>query len=83
LRFWPPKKKKNYKAAPKFCNCRSFSPPRQKKNKITHGTSLRVPRQRRLSQNWSWGPKLPHVQNLGGDFVVFFLRGPKSQLWES
>jgi len=34
-----------------------------------------VPRQRRPSQNWPWGPKLPHGQNLGGDFVVFFLGG--------
>jgi len=34
-----------------------------------------VPRQRRPSQNWPWGPKLPHVQNLGGGFVVFFLGG--------
>jgi len=32
-----------------------------------------MPRQRRPSQNWPWGPKLPQVQNLGGDFVVFFL----------
>jgi len=30
-----------------------------------------------------WGPKLLQLQNLGGCFVVFFLRGPKSQLWES
>jgi len=34
-----------------------------------------VPRQRRPNQNWSWGPKLPQMQNLGGGFVVFFLRG--------
>jgi len=34
-----------------------------------------VPRQRRPRQNWSWGPKLPQVQNLGGGFVVFFLGG--------
>jgi len=32
-------------------------------------------RQRRLSQNWHWGPKLPQMQNLGGRFVVFFLWG--------
>jgi len=32
-----------------------------------------VPRQRRLSQNWHWGPKLPQMQNLGGGFVIFFL----------
>jgi len=24
-----------------------------------------VPRQRRPSQNWPWGPKLPPMQNLG------------------
>jgi len=51
--------------------------------KKTRGTSLRVPRQRRLSQNWPMGSKLPQMQNLWGGFVVFFLRGPKSQLWES
>jgi len=56
---------------------------KNKNKKITRGTSLRVPRQRRPSQNWPWGPKLPHVQNLEGGFVDFFLRGPKSQLWES
>jgi len=67
---------------PKFCNWSSFGPQSQKK--LTRGTSLRVPRQRRPSQNWPWGPKLPQVQNLRGGFVVFFLlRGPKSQLWES
>jgi len=41
------------------------------------------PRQRRSNQNWHWGPKLPQMQNLGGRFVVFFLRGPKSQLCKS
>jgi len=51
--------------------------PQDKKNKkkITRGTSLRVPRQRRPSQYQPWGPKLPQVQNLGGCFVVFFLGG--------
>ena len=34
-----------------------------------------MPRQPRPSQNWPWGPKLSHMQNLGGGFVVFFLRG--------
>jgi len=34
-----------------------------------------VPHQRRPSQNWYWGPKLPQMQNLGGRFVVFFLGG--------
>jgi len=29
-----------------------------------------VPRQHEPSQNWSWGPKLSHVKNLGGGFVV-------------
>jgi len=51
-----------------------FWPPKAK-NKITRGTSLRVPCLRRQSQNWPWGPKLPQVQNLGGGFVVFFLGG--------
>jgi len=32
-----------------------------------------VPHQRRPIQNWPWGLKLPHVQNLGDNFVVFFL----------
>jgi len=32
-----------------------------------------MPRQRRPSQNWSWGQKLPQMQNLGGGFVTFFL----------
>jgi len=31
-----------------------------------------VPRQRIPSPNWSWGPKLPQVQNLRDDFVFFF-----------
>jgi len=43
--------------------------------KKTRGTSLRVPRQRRPSQNWSWGPKPPQMQNLGGSFVVILLGG--------
>jgi len=73
LRFWPPKKK-NYKMPPKFCNSSSFGPQDQfLVKKITHVTSLRVPRQRRPSQNWPWGPKLPQMQNLKGSFVVFFL----------
>jgi len=29
------------------------------------------------------GPNLPQLQNLGGGFVVFFLKGLKSQLRES
>jgi len=45
------------------------------KRGVTRGTSLRVPRQRISSQNWYWGPKLPHMQNLGGCFIVFFLGG--------
>jgi hypothetical protein len=36
-----------------------------------------MPRQRRPSQNWPWGIKMSQVQNLGGDFEVFFLRGAK------
>jgi len=79
LRFWPPKKKTT-KPLHKFCNCSSFGPPKAKKIKITRDISLRVSRQRRPSQNWPWGPKLPQVQNLGSGFVVIFLGGPKSQL---
>jgi len=53
-----------------------LAPHGQKNNKkITRGTSLRVPRQRRPSQIWHWGPKLPQMKNLGGHFVVFFLGG--------
>jgi len=57
--------------------------------KKTRGTSLRVPRQRRQSQNCHWGPKLPQMQNLGGRFVIFLggqnrnfvkVRGLKLQL---
>jgi len=40
--------------------------------KITRDTSLRMSHQRRPSQNWPWGPKLPQMQNLEGGFVVFF-----------
>jgi len=47
----------------------------KKNKKITHGPLVRVPHQRRPSQNWSGGPKLPQIQNLGGGFVVFFLGG--------
>jgi len=35
------------------------------------------PRVRWPSQHWPRGPKLSHGQNLGGGFVVFFLRGLK------
>jgi len=72
LRFWPPKKKTT-KQPPKFCNCSSFGPPRQK-NFLKKNTwhPLRVPRQRRPSQYQFWGPKLLQLQNLGGCFVVFF-----------
>jgi len=41
-----------------------------------------VPRQRRPSQNWLWGPKLPQVQNLGGGFVVFFFFGGQNRNFE-
>jgi len=75
-----PKKKTTNPSPPKFCSCSSFGPQGKKK---TRGTSLRVPRQRRPCQYWSWGPKLPQVQNLESGFVVFFLGGPKSQLWKS
>ena len=71
FRFLPLKKKKTTKPPPKFYNSSSFGPQGKKIKEITRGTSLRVPHQRRLSQNSPWGPKLPHVQNLGDDFVVF------------
>jgi len=45
---------------------------KKEEDKITRGTSLRVSRQRKPSQNWHWGPKLPQMQNLGDRFVVFF-----------
>jgi len=32
---------------------------------------------------WPWGPKLLQLQNLENSFIVFFLRGLKSLLWES
>jgi len=83
LWFWPPKKKTT-KPAPKFCNCSSIGPPRPIfGKKITCGTSLRVPRQHRPSQNWLWWPKLLHMQNLGGGFVVFFLRAKNATLGKS
>jgi len=70
-------KKKTTKPPPKFCNCSSFNSPRSifGKKKITCGTSLRLSRQRRPSQNWPWRPKLPQMQNLGGGFVDCFLGG--------
>jgi len=75
LRFWPLRKKLQ-NGPPKFCIYSSFGPQGQKKIKIiTCGTSLRVLRQRRPSQNWHWGSKLPQMQNLGSCFVVFFLGG--------
>ena len=80
LRFWP--LRKIIQNSPlSFATVAVLAP--QGKKKITCGTSLRVPRQRRPNQYQPWRPKLPQVQNLGGCFVVFFLRGPKSQLWES
>jgi len=48
-----------------------LTPKTKKIKEITRGTSLRMSRQRRPSQNWHWGPKLPQMQNLGGCFVVF------------
>jgi hypothetical protein len=38
-----------------------------------------VPRQRRPSQSWHWGLKLPQMQNLGGRFVVFFFLGGQNR----
>jgi len=67
----------NTKQPPMFWFFSSFGPPRQKKNKkLTRGTSLRVPRQRWPSQQWTGGPKLPKNQNIGGCFVFKLVRGP-------
>ena len=41
-----------------------------------------VPRQRRPSQNWLWGPKVLRGQYMG-QFCSFFLKGIKSQLRET
>jgi len=69
-----PKKKKLQNSPLSFAIVAVLAPQGQKKiKKITRDTSLRVPRQRRLSQYQPWGPKLPQVQNLGDCFVVFFL----------
>jgi len=80
LRFWPPKKK-NYKTAP--CICGSFGP----KANFDSVTLSEMPRVVFLflffTKIGPWGPKLLQLQNLGGGFVVFFLRGPKSQLREN
>jgi len=43
---------------------------KKKIKKITRGTSLKVPRQRRPSQYQPWVSKLPQVQNLGA--VLYF-----------
>jgi len=60
LRFWPSKKKKLQNCPLSFATVAVLTPQGQKKiKKITRGTSLRVPRQRRPSQNWPWGQKLP------------------------
>jgi len=68
LRFWSPKKKLQNRPI-SFATVAVLVPQGKKK---TRGTSLRVPRQRRPSQNWPCGPKLPRMQNLGDGFVVFF-----------
>jgi len=81
LQFWPPKEKKLQNSPLSFATIAVLaSQGKIKIKKITRGTSLRVPRQHRPSQYQPWGPKLLQLQNLGGCFVVFFLRGPKSQL---
>jgi len=54
----------------------------QGKKKITRGTSLKVPRQRRPSQYQSWWPKLLQLQNLGDCFVVFFSLGDQNRNFE-
>ena len=73
FQFWPLKKKKLQNSPLSFATVAVLAP--QSKKKITCGTSLRVPRQRRPSQYQFWGPKLLQLQNLGGCFVVFFLGG--------
>jgi len=60
-----PLRKKTTKQPLSFTIVAVLAPQGKKKNKITRGTSLRVPRQRRPSQYQPWGPKLPQVQNLG------------------
>ena len=72
LRFWSLKKKLQNDPL-SFASVVVLAPKGKKKiKKITRDTSLRVSRQRRPSQNWYWGPKLPQMQNLENHFVVFF-----------
>jgi len=82
LRFWPPKKKTT-KRPLSFATVVVFGPQDQFLIKkiiiITRDTTLRVPHQRRPSQNWSWGPKLLQLQNLGDGFVVFFFFGGQNR----
>jgi len=83
LRFWPPKKKTT-KPSLKFCTYDSFGPPRLILTRSTWCSTLsEVPRVILLLFFVLGGPKLLQLQNLGGSFVVFFLSGPKSQLWKS
>jgi len=75
LRFWLPKKK-NYKTAPKFCNCSSSGPQSWYWLGLRwRGTLNEVPRVIFLILFLPWGSKLLQLQNLGGYFVVFFLGG--------
>jgi len=83
LQFWPPKEKKTTKQPPKFCNCSSFGPQCWYWLGLRwRGTLSDVPRVI-IYFFLPWEPKLLQLQNLGGCFVVFFLRGLKSQLWKS
>jgi len=83
LRFWP-LRKKTTKQPPKFCNCSSFGPQGWYWLGLCwRGTLSEVPHVIFFIFFCVGGPKLLQLQNLRGCFVVFFLRGPKSQLWES
>jgi len=35
-----------------------------------------------FTKNWSWGPKLLQLQNLGGGFVVFFFLRDQNRNFE-
>jgi len=52
-----------------------FAPNAKKNKKITRGTSLRVSRQCRPSQNWHWGLKTATDAKLREPFCSFFFLG--------
>jgi len=83
LRFWPPKTKTT-KPPPKFCICGSFGPQGQFWLGLRwRGTLSEVPCVIFLQKIGLPGPKLLQLQNIKGGFVVFFLRGSKSQFRKS